>query len=357
MMTHRMTHDLLCTAIASLAVGLAACSGSPERPAETAETVADSATSSANATDAEGTAGDTADTTAADPADGTTEGSGSPPSGNRVLMYVAYNNTWWPEYKVMLEGLRAAGYEVDVRSSTVDAIARSYGDRVDEPTPGVPGADPIPYEAFTAQFEASFGVPWQPQWNEPGTIALDGRIQDANMADYAALVFPGGSGSQFSRYDGQYEDLPSPDDPAHVSPAADIASAAVAINELVVAALVQGSPVLAVCHAGPTPGFARIPGTEGSGPDGLGRSLLEGRQATGFPLEIEIFGAAGDVAEQYQALGIEFLPEQAVVVDGPGVDLDGDGRPDGAGLVVTGRSWYPEEVAEGLRVMLDVLEP
>jgi len=81
----------------------------------------------------------------------------------------------------------------------------------------------------------------------------------------------------------------------------------------------------------------------------VGTSLLAGRSATGFPLPIEVLGAAGDVAEQYEALGIEFLPEQVVVVDGPNVDLDGDGSPDGAGLVVTGRSWYPEEVAEGLR--------
>lgn len=326
-----------------------ACSASPEGTAE--GTAAEPATSSEASTDAN------ADATADATADGTTEAP-PPASGDRVLMYVAFNNTWWPEYKVMLEGLQAAGYQVDVRSSTDDAVALSYGDRVDEPTPGVVGVDPIAYEAFTAQFEASFGAPWEPQWNEPGAIALDGRIQDADMADYVALVFPGGSGAQFSRYDGEYEDLPASEGgaPSHVSPAADMASAASAINDLVVAALIQGSPVLAVCHAGPTPGFARVPGTEGSGPDGLGLSLLEGRSATGFPLDIEVFGAVGDVAEQYQALGIQFLAEQTVVVDGPGLDLDGDGSPDGANLVVTARSWYPEEVVEGLRVTLDVLE-
>lgn len=281
---------------------------------------------------------------------------GPPSSGQRVLMVVAYNNTWWPEYKVMLEGLRAAGYVVEVRSSTDGGQARSYGDRVGETTAGLPGVEPLGYEAFAAQFEASFGVPWNAAWNEPGPIPLDGRVQDAVMDDYVALVFPGGSGSQFWRYDGDYEDLPDAGgDPGHVSPAADIASAAAAIDQLVVAALVQGSPVLAVCHAGPTPGFARIPGTEGQGPDGLGRSLLEGRDATGFPLEIEVFGAVGDVAQQYDALGIQFQPEQVVVVDGPGVDLDGDGDPDGAGLVVTARSWYPEEVAQGLVAMLDRL--
>ena len=281
--------------------------------------------------------------------------SGEPPSGNdRVLMYVAFNNTWWPEYKVMYEGLVAAGYEVEVRSSTADAVALTYGDRVDATSGGVPGVDPMSYDGFRALFEESFGATWNPAWNEPGPIPLDGRIQDANMTDYVALVFPGGSGSQYSRYDGTYQDLPGPG--GHVSPAADIASAAAAIDALVVDALAQGSPVLAVCHAGPTPGFARIPGTAGQGPDGLGLSLLSGRSATGFPIANVVMGVPGDVAEQYAALGIQFLPQQAVVVDGPSVDLDGDGDVDGAGLVVTGRSWYPEEVAQGLRTMLDLLE-
>lgn len=275
--------------------------------------------------------------------------------GGRVLMVVAFNNTWWPEYKVIAEGLAAAGYEVEVRSST-EGVALSYGDRVDATTPGIPGIEPIAHDELRARFEASFGVPWDPAWNEPGPIPLDGRVQDARMEDYVALVFPGGSGSQWMRYDGTYDDLPGPAwDPGHVSPAADIAAAAAAINGLIVDALVQGAPVLAVCHAGPTPGFARVPGTEGQGPDGLGRSLLEGRRATGFPLEIEVFGAVGDVAMQYQALGIELVPTQAVVVDGPEVDLDGDAIPDGAGLVVTARSWYPEEVLEGVVTLLDVL--
>lgn len=335
-------------ALLLLACLLPACSDSPEpAPAQTTSPTAAS-TGAETSSDPEATADATGDATSDAP----------PSSGDRVLMFVAFNNTWWPEYKVTIEGLRAAGYEVDVRSSTADPLAFSYGDRVDDPTPGVVGVDPIAHDAFRSQFEASFGTAWQPAWNEPDAIALDGRIQDADMADYVALVFPGGSGSQFTRYDGDYEDLPSSSgDPGHVSPAADIASAAAAINDLVVAALVQGSPVLAMCHAGPTPGFARVPGTAGSGPDGLGISLLQGRSATGFPLDIEVFGAAGDVAEQYAALGIEFLPQQAVVVDGPSVDLDGDGRPDGAGLVVTARSWYPEEVAQGLRATLDILEP
>lgn len=318
---------------------VAACSD-PSEPAAGATTEADAGT--AVLTDTAGSAD---------------ESGGSSPSNGRVLMYVAFNNTWWPEYKVMAEGLMAAGYEVEVRSSTDDAVAHSYGDRVDDTTPGLVGVDPIAHEDFRALFEASFGTTWNVAWNEPATIPLDGRIQDADMGDYVALVFPGGSGSQFSRYDGEYEDLfPSIGDPGHISPETDIASAAAAINDLIVAALLQGSPVLAVCHAGPTPGFARIPGTEGEGPDGLGLSLLSGRSATGFPLDIEIFGAAGDVAERYGALGIQFLPEQAVVVDGPGVDLDGDGGPDGADLVVTARSWYPEEVAQGLRTTLDILE-
>ena len=280
-----------------------------------------------------------------------------PPSG-RVLMYVAFNDTWWAEYKVTYEGLRAAGYEVEVRSSTDDALAMSYGGPVDATPGGFPGVAPMPYDELRALFEASFGVAWDPAWNQPTTIPLDGRIQDANMEDYVALVFPGGSGAQLSRYDGTYEDLLGPAEaPDHVSPASDMASAAAAINDLVVAALVQGSPVLAVCHAGPTPGFARVPNTQGLGPDGLGLSLLNGRSATGYPLANEIDGVPGDVAEQYAALGIQFLPEAVVVVDGPSADLDGDGQLDGAGLVVTSRSWYPEEVVQGVSALLELLDP
>ncbi|MCX4242385.1 hypothetical protein OEB96_17280 [Paraliomyxa miuraensis] len=333
----------------------AACSGTPESADVTTDATDATDATSAATTQPSTTEGGTAGTTTDEPAP-TADASGGVPSKGRVLMVVAFNHTWWAEYKVMAEGLAAAGYEVEVRSSTDDAVARSYGERVDATPAGVPGVDPLAYEDFRARFEASFGVAWDPVWDEPTTIALDGRVQDAAIEDYVGLVFPGGSGSQHYRYDGEYEDLVDAGGAGHVSPADDVASAAAAINTLVVDALVTGRPVLAVCHAGPTPGFVRVPGTEGQGPGGLGSSILQGRRATGFPLDIEVYGAVGDVAEQYQALGIEFARDEAVVVDGPIVDLDGDGTPDGEGLVVTARSWYPEEVVAGLDAMLEILE-
>ena len=69
--------------------------------------------------------------------------------------------------------------------------------------------------------------------------ALHAHVLLTKDVDYVALVFPGGSGAQYSRYDGEYQDLPSSEggDPSHVSPAADISTAATSINELVVAAL------------------------------------------------------------------------------------------------------------------------
>ena len=348
-MVHRTTHPARRVGILALITVVAACSDPPA--SSDAGSSGESGASQSTDPSADGTDGPATTT----PGDSGSDGPVEPPVGDaRVLMFVGFNQTWWPEYKVMREGLEAAGYEVDVRSSTADAVAHSYGDRVDEVTPGLDGVDPIAYGAFEDLFAANFGVSWDPAWNEPGTIPLDGRIQDAVIDDYVAVVFPGGSGSQFTRYDGDYVALPNETGfPEHVSPREDIASAAAAINDLVIGALVRDLPVLAVCHAGPTPGFARVPGTEGQGPDGLGRSLLDGRSATGFPLDIEVFGAVGDVADQYAALGIEFRPQQVVVVDGPGIDLDGDGDLDGEGLVVTARSWYPEEVALGLRAMLD----
>ncbi len=356
-MVHRTTRPTRGVGILALVAVLAGCSDPPastDGGSSGGSGASGSSDPSADAT-ADGPSTMTATTTT--PGDSGSDGPVEPPVGDaRVLMFVGFNQTWWPEYKVMLEGLTAAGYQVDVRSSTADAVAHSYGDRVDDTTPGLDGVDPIGFGEFEALFASNFGASWDPAWNEPGTIPLDGRIQDANIDDYVAVVFPGGSGSQFTRYDGDYVALPNETGfPEHVSSQGDIASAAQAINDLTVGALVRGLPVLAVCHAGPTPGFARVPGTEGQGPGGLGLSLLDGRAATGFPLDIEVFGAVGDVAEQYAALGIEFRPQQAVVVDGPGIDLDGDGAPDGEGLVVTGRSWYPEEVVVALRATLDLL--
>jgi len=146
------------------------------------------------------------------PATGTPpKGESNPPANKRVLMFVAYNDVWWAEYKVVYEALLAQGYEVEVRSSA-DGEAFSYGSSVDN-TPSGAGLDPAypnpaSYAEFQALFQANFGLAWNGAWNAPQSIPLDGRIQDVvTMDQYDALVLPGGRGAVAYRYDGAYADL------------------------------------------------------------------------------------------------------------------------------------------------------
>lgn len=291
-------------------------------------------------------------------------------SANRVLMFVAYNGTWWAEFKVAYESLVAAGYTVDVRSSA-SGLALTYGDNIS--TTSSSGIEnPASYTAFTEQFENNVGVAWNADWNNLQNIVLDGAIQDVvDMASYDALVIPGGYGSQSYRYDGSYFDLlPSAEllalghQPAdadnHIALAVDVESAAIKLNNLIVDSLASGKPVMTVCHAAPLAAFSRIPGTEGEGFDALGLSVLDGKYATGFPLDFEVGGAAGDVADAYNNLNVGFLRNEAVVIDGPDGDLDADGSIDFSGnardRLVTVADWYPESSAYGVRTLLNIIE-
>ena len=66
----------------------------------------------------------------------------------RILMFVAYNDVWWSEYKVLYEALIARGYHVDVRSSSAGE-AWTYGGGINA-TPsaggGYPAADGVTSE-------------------------------------------------------------------------------------------------------------------------------------------------------------------------------------------------------------------
>lgn len=85
----------------------------------------------------------------------------------RILMFVAYNDVWWAEYKVVYEALIAQGYEVDVRSSATGE-AHTYGHNV------LTSANQISsYADFTDQFMANFGTAWSAGWNAPATIPLN----------------------------------------------------------------------------------------------------------------------------------------------------------------------------------------
>jgi putative intracellular protease/amidase/type 1 glutamine amidotransferase len=254
---------------------------------------------------------------------------GAAPNG-RVLMFVAYNDVWWPEYKVAYEGLVALGYEVDVVSSGT-GVAYSYGGPVDN-------SILTSFAQFEALFAANFGLAWNPAWTAQQTIPLDGRIQDiTDLDEYDAIVLPGGRGAVAYQYDGSYAALSPQDAPgSHSTTAAEVQAAAEKLNELINMALAAGKPVGAQCHGAPVVAFARIAGTAGSGFDGLGTSILADRYATGYPL------ADGTVAADYANLDISYLNNEKVVLDGPDAPHYGGqaGSP-----VLTSRDWHPETVA------------
>lgn len=239
----------------------------------------------------------------------------------RILMFVPYAATWWAEYKVAYEGYRARGYDVDVRSSGT-GVATSYqtdGD-VESSANTLAGSS---YAGFQSDYLAAFGAAWNASWNAPSDIPLAGRIQDvASMADYLALSIVGGIGAIEYRYDGSYA-------------SADVQAAAEKINALVTESVQSGKPVLAECHGAAIPVFCRVPGSAGQGPapDGLGRSLLQNRTATGFP--------GGDTAAAYASFGVTYLQNRRSVVEGTSM--------------LTTRDWYPQSVAHGARTVLGML--
>ena len=261
-----------------------------------------------------------------------------PPAGN-ILMFVAYNDVWWAEYKVLYEGLLAAGYSVDVRSSGT-GVANTYGSNIE-----TSANNRATYAGFIDLFATDFGSPWQASWNTPQTIPLNGRIQDVvDLSSYAALVIPGGTGARNYRYDGTYSTFGPV---GHQTTAAEVQAAAEKINQLVNEALQTSKPVGSQCHGATIVPFARLDGTAGQGFDGLGRSVLQGGFATAYHL------GDGDSVAVYADLGITFLPDETLVIDGPAeADL---GSLNGQDMIVTTRDWYPQTVAYFGRTILNML--
>lgn len=270
---------------------------------------------------------------------GSNSAEADPTTGN-ILLFVAYNDVWWAEYKVLYEGLIAAGYTVDVRSSAMGE-AYTYGANVE-----ASANDRDSYADFTTLFATNFSSTWDSAWNTPANIPIDGLIQDVvNLDNYDAFVIPGGTGSLNYRYDGSYAAF----GPAgHQTTAVEVQAAAEKINQLINEALQSGKPVGSQCHGGTIVPFARLDGTSGQGFDGLGRSVLEGGYATAYHL------GDGDSASVYSSLGVNYLPNETLVIDGPSAaDL---GSLNGQDMVVTTRDWYPQTVAYFGRTILNMIE-
>lgn len=191
---------------------------------------------------------------------------------------------------------------------------------------------------FTSLFSTNFGTAWNAAWTTQQNIPLSGRIQDvADLSQYDALVIPGGRGAVAYQYDGSYANLSPQDAPGtHVTTAAEVQAAAEKINALINEALTNGKLVAAQCHGAPLAAFARRTGTAGSGFDGLGLSVLNGGFASGYPL------GDGTVASDYANLGITYLADEKLVLDGPdSPHYSGNGRD----MILTSRDWFAETVA------------
>lgn len=264
--------------------------------------------------------------------------------GNTVLMFVSYNDVWWAEYKVMFEALLAAGYQVDVRSSETGS-ATSYQSGPEGTVQS--SADTVVggYAGFTQTFNAQFGSAWNPSWNAPAAIPVNGRIQDVtSMAPYVAFIAAGGTGAIDYAYDGSYA---AQGPVGHVSSAANVQAAAERVNALIVDALRTGKPVLTQCHGARLAAFARTPGTAGQGPGGLGLSILQNRSATGFHLD-------ATTAIDYASLGVTYLASRNVVIDGPpAANLAGSAA--GVSRVITTRDWYPQTITHAASALLNIL--
>ena len=264
--------------------------------------------------------------------------------GNTVLMFVSYNDVWWAEYKVMYQALLAAGYQVDVRSSEAGS-ATSYQTAPEGTVQSSADAAPGGYAGFTQTFNAQFGSAWNVSWNAPAAIPINGRIQEVtSMEPYVAFIAAGGTGAIDYSYDGSYAAQGSM---GHVSSAANVQAAAERINALIVDALRAGKPVLTQCHGARLAAFARTPGTAGQGPGGLGLSILQNRSATGFHLD-------ASTATDYASLGVTYLANRNVVVDGPpATNLAGSAA--GVSRVITTRDWYPQTIVHAASALLNIL--
>jgi putative intracellular protease/amidase len=299
-------------------------------PVDTADSAADTDTGHDSAPDtSRDTGGDT--------------GAPDAPS-RRILLFVAYEDVWWGEYKVLYEGLRAAGWEVDVRSAGT-GVARSYQSdgTIASSANSLFGSS---YTDFVESFEARFGVAWDPTWDTAADIPLDGVLTDVTtMEDHAALVVVGGVGAVRYRLDGSYG---ADGSAGHEADAATVQATAERLDRLAGDALSRGRPVLAACHGATLAAFFRVPDTAGEGADGLGRSVLEGRTATGYPL------ADGDTEAAYTAQGVTYLADRPLVIDGPPADSMGSWG--GVSRVITGRDWYPQTVAHAAATLDNVLQ-
>ena len=264
-----------------------------------------------------------------------------------ILMFVSHEQTYYSEYIVMLKALQSNGYTVDVRSSSADSagVYFHYSNNLENAANEMVAESG--YSLFENQFENSFGMQWNADWNiVPLTsrIPVNGMIQDVNsISNYDAFVVVGGTGVIEYKYDGFYQ---SQGIGNRLLSSLDVGITAMKLNQLAIEALVNGKPVLAQCHGASLPVYWRVPNTSGVGVESLGISLLKDNYATGFP--------EPETADTLNLFGVNFRVNDRVTVSSPNNLLNDNDM--GDYKLITTRDWYPQTVAYAARTLLNILE-
>jgi putative intracellular protease/amidase len=263
----------------------------------------------------------------------------------KILLFVSHEETYYSEYIVALKAFQAAGYEVDVRSSS-NMSATTYmipvGTTIEETANSLTGSS---FSDFSSQFNSNFGGNWDVNFNSvPGEIETNGSIHDIQNADeYEAFVIAGGTGILAYRVDGAYE---SQGQGNRLLSAEIIQSTAEKLNALALDALSKGKVVLAQCHGASLPVYWRIPNTNGSGVESLGISLLKNQFAAGYP--------QAETEEDYSNLIVNYLESSRVQVSSPNAQFLG--FENAKSRLITSRDWYPQTVSYACRTVLNILE-
>ena len=98
---------------------------------------------------------------------------------DKILMFVAHEETYYSEYIVMREALTHAGYQVEVRSAS-NLTASTYmipaNTTIEATANTLPGGS---YAQFQTQYQNYFGSAWNSTLNPtPSTIPVFGSILD-----------------------------------------------------------------------------------------------------------------------------------------------------------------------------------
>lgn len=263
----------------------------------------------------------------------------------KALVFVAHEDAYYSEYIVLRKTLEAAGYQVDLRSATVQPAGMYMlpaGTDIAATANSLQGSS---YAVFTQQFLQKTGFAWESSWNAvPATVPVDGSILDVNnLSAYQLMAIVGGTGTLAYRVDGSYANQGSG---TRQIAAAVVQAVALKLNQLALEAMANQIPVLAQCHGASLPVFWRIPGTSGPGAEQLGISLLKNQKAAGFP--------EPQTASDLASLQVLYAPNERLTISSPhpASNLQELGK----SRLLTSRDWYPQTVLYAASAVIEVAQ-